>query len=186
MAIQESSFDALYDRHYLEILHYCFRRMRNRQDAEWLANETFIRAHLNWKKFDPTKGSFRTWIFTIAKHCCIDFSHGRVFRDRSRLETYDEDPLQDQDIHPKPKLPASEINLDKQMALWIIEECMKNLNERDAEIIELYYYHGLTLEEIARLFDHKAPNWTKKQLKRIEALLKQCFEKRGLDAPLLA
>ena len=180
MATQESFFDALYDRHYLEILRYCFRKVRNRQDAEWLANGTFIQAYLNWKKFDPTKGSFRALIFTIARNQCIDFIRHRG-RNQTIFEPYDEDPPQDQDIHPKPPPSVSENNLDKQIVLWIIEKCIKNLNKREAEIVELYYYHGLTLEEVAQTFGYKSPNWTKKQLKRIQALLKECFGKHGLD-----
>jgi len=182
MATQELCFDELYDRHYPEILRYCFRKARNRQDAEDLADAAFVKAYLHWKDFSLRRGSFRTWIFTIARHCCIDFSHGRIFRDRSRLETYDEDPPADQETHSQSP-PASENHLDEQMARWIIEACIENLDDKDAEIIVLYYYHGLTLEEIAHTFGHSSPNWTKKQLKRAEALLKQCFEKHGLGAP---
>src|SRR3989344_2314066 len=44
----------------------------NSQNAEDIAQETFVKAWRNLKKFDQGK-SFKTWIFQIAKNTAIDF-----------------------------------------------------------------------------------------------------------------
>lgn len=40
--------------------------------VEELAQETFLRAFRNLASFDPTKASFASWLFTIAKHLALN------------------------------------------------------------------------------------------------------------------
>jgi len=52
-------------------------RLRIRQDVqksldpEDIVQETCIRAYTNYSSFDPTRGSFRNWIFGIATHVLL-------------------------------------------------------------------------------------------------------------------
>src|SRR3989338_1254753 len=51
--------------------HYNF--LKNPQDAEDLAQDTFLKIYLNLRYFDEKKGEFKNWIFKIAKNIFIDF-----------------------------------------------------------------------------------------------------------------
>jgi RNA polymerase sigma-70 factor (ECF subfamily) len=180
MSSEQVSFESLYERHYSEILRFCFWKMRNQQDAEDLALEAFVKAYINWEKFDPARGSFRAWIFEIARNLCTDFTRSSEYRNRQRSESLSEMST-NQDYNQKLPQESVENNFDKQEVLRAIEDCIERLGKR-ADFIRLYYYHDFTLAEIAQNFHKGSPNWARKRLKKVEALLKACFESRGLDA----
>ena len=48
-------------------------RLTNRNDASDIVQEIFIKVWKNIEHFDPSKASFKTWIFTIAKNTTTDF-----------------------------------------------------------------------------------------------------------------
>ena len=68
---QESSFATLVDRHLSGIYKFAYRYVRDPQDADDVAQETFVRAWKNFKKFDQSK-NLKTWLFTIAKNASLD------------------------------------------------------------------------------------------------------------------
>jgi len=62
------NFDRFYAAYYAEIFRFCFTRIKNRQEADDLTDEAFVKAYYN---FNPCKKtSFRTFIFKIAKNLC--------------------------------------------------------------------------------------------------------------------
>ena len=66
------SLEVLIRRHLGPIYSFVYRYVGNRQDAEDITQEVFIKVWRNLKKFDQQK-SFKTWIFSIAKNTAIDF-----------------------------------------------------------------------------------------------------------------
>jgi RNA polymerase sigma factor (sigma-70 family) len=57
----------------------------DRQLAEDLAAATFERALVRWSRFDPRRGSARTWLCQLARTIALD--HFRAERRRARRET---------------------------------------------------------------------------------------------------
>src|SRR4051812_19578574 len=56
----------LYDRHESQTFHLILRLAGNRQTAQDLMQETFTRVWTMARTFDPDRGSFKSWLFTIA------------------------------------------------------------------------------------------------------------------------
>lgn len=67
----KNAFPVLLDRHMDAVFKFAFRYMRNREDADDVTQEAFVRAWKNLRRFDTTK-SFKTWLFTIAKNAALD------------------------------------------------------------------------------------------------------------------
>ncbi len=61
----------LIERYYASILRYCAWYSRDSARAEDLTQETFLRVFRNFNQYD-NKGSFRSYIYTIAHHLCVD------------------------------------------------------------------------------------------------------------------
>src|SRR5438445_7240772 len=59
----------------------------DRSAAEDLAAETFEKAFRTWRRFDPRRGSPRTWLCRIARTVAIDWFRAETRR-RRREETY--------------------------------------------------------------------------------------------------
>lgn len=58
-------FDILVDRFKMRLFNYLFRMVGDRDEAEEIAQETFVKAYINADKY-KTIAKFSTWLYTIA------------------------------------------------------------------------------------------------------------------------
>lgn len=65
------AFEILLTRHERKIYNYCYRFVRNRELANDLTQETFLRVVKSAKRYSP-KARFTTWLYTIARNQSID------------------------------------------------------------------------------------------------------------------
>ncbi len=68
----ENAAEELIKRYYTSILRYCRRHCSNLEKAEDLTQETFFRLFRTLSQYDGKK--FKAYLYTIAKHLCIDES----------------------------------------------------------------------------------------------------------------
>lgn len=80
---EEAAFTVLYDRHKRSLINYISGITKDRDNAEDIAQETFIRVTENAAKYRSGQAKFTTWMLTIAKHLCIN-----DLRDRERRSKY--------------------------------------------------------------------------------------------------
>jgi RNA polymerase sigma factor (sigma-70 family) len=66
----ETAFEAIYHRHHSSLLAFCRHFLGDRQDAEDVLQQTFLRAH---RALDAGRlpDSVRPWLFTIARNRCL-------------------------------------------------------------------------------------------------------------------
>lgn len=69
------------------VYNLCYRMLSDHVEAEDAAQEAFLRAYLNLRRYDPGR-SFKTWVLSIASNHCID----RLRRRRMHYVSID-DPL---------------------------------------------------------------------------------------------
>lgn len=69
------------------VYNLCYRMLSDHVEAEDAAQEAFLRAYLNLRRYDPGR-SFKTWLLSIASNYCID----RLRRRRMQYVSID-DPL---------------------------------------------------------------------------------------------
>lgn len=69
------------------VYNLCYRLLSDHVEAEDAAQEAFLRAYLNLRRYDPGR-SFKTWVLSIASNHCID----RLRRRRMQYVSLD-DPL---------------------------------------------------------------------------------------------
>ncbi len=140
------AFADLYDRHDRQC--FCFIRRSlgaaHSQAAEDLHQETWISLSRNADTFDPRKGSFRAWLFTIARRKVLDY-----FRRQKVLIVGSGDEAAgraapDQGPDPLEHLEAREL---AQRLIDAVEALP--LAQRDVFI--LFADAGLTLEEISKV-----------------------------------
>src|SRR5689334_6072527 len=60
----DAALNALMERHSGPVFQFLFRLLRDEQDANDLAQETFVRVYRHRERFDG--GKFTTWLYTIA------------------------------------------------------------------------------------------------------------------------
>ena len=130
--------EALYDEHHRAVLGLAYNLLRNRADAEEIAQEVFLSAWRASASFDPARGSARTWVLSITRHRCIDFI--RV-RGRVTLTPVHEDSAVD-----RRDVGLAAANAADRPGLL---QALADLPAEQWRVVEMAYYGGLTHTEIA-------------------------------------
>lgn len=145
------AFGELYDRYRDKLVHFIARKTGDRDRAEDLVQEAFIRVTRHLHRFDQSK-KFSTWIYTI----CSNLSKNEL-RNRSRnplvlfqkLTTHWEPehrPLQFEDSSMRPD------HLYRQRYLQeIVEKTVEELPEHHRLVFKLRELEGKSYEEIAEI-----------------------------------
>lgn len=84
MTAEQQSFAAIAEHHLDDVHGYLVYLTGDRHLAEDLTVETFERALRRWKRFDPRRGTARTWLCQLARSVALD--HFRAESRRLRRE----------------------------------------------------------------------------------------------------
>ncbi|MGD2162758.1 MAG: sigma-70 family RNA polymerase sigma factor [Anaerolineales bacterium] len=123
------------------VFNLCFRMLGNAQEAEDAAQETFLKAYRNMKRYDPNR-KFLNWILSIASNHCID----RLRRRRLQLISLDE--LLPRFENPAPNPGPEEAMTDLELR-EDVREILEELGSTDRAAIILRYWYEYSYEEIA-------------------------------------
>jgi len=85
-AVEVPSFASVVERHLDDVHAYLVYFTRDRAAAEDLTAETFEKALRQWRRFDPRRGSARTWLCQLARTTALD--HFRAEERRRRREHF--------------------------------------------------------------------------------------------------
>lgn len=140
------AFDILLDRHKQVVYSYIYFTVRNRELAEDIFQETFIKAIVTIKQGRYTEtGKFRAWISRIAHNLIID--HFRQKKNENTVSN-DEAPV---DLLNNPSLCDGTIE-DEIVRLQITSDIRKLISflpDSQREVLEMRYYQDLSFKEIA-------------------------------------
>lgn len=123
--------------------------VKNRQDAEDIVQESFVKAYLSLKNFKG-ESAFYTWLYRIVTNMSIDFKR-RVARNGGTASEYDESQS-----NPAPNLNATEEGVVQPQEALLRKERAQQIHQALAElspehraVIVLREVDGLSYEEIA-------------------------------------
>lgn len=130
------AYRLLVERYQVGLIIHCENLVKNRQDAEDIAQEAFVKAYSNLSRFSADKARFSTWLYRIATNLTIDFlrkTHPHV--DVENIETLAAVTmptfLEDEERHYIQKV-VSELEPPKYGAL-----------------IRAYFWHGKSYQQLA-------------------------------------
>ena len=143
----EAAFSELVKKHLKPAYNFIFRLVNNRDTAEDLTQETFVKVWKNFKKYDPDK-KFRTWLFTIAKNTTFDWLKKKKEILFSKFED-DEGNNALENISGDEILP-DEI-LERKNITEDLEKILSKIPPRYRAILLLHYKEDFSLHEIAEI-----------------------------------
>jgi RNA polymerase sigma-70 factor (ECF subfamily) len=137
---ERAAFDLLYNKYAQIIFNLCVRILNDVTEAEDVLQEIFLQTWREAAKFDPSRASVKTWLFTIARSRSLDRYRSRK-NIQKRLDANAGENLQ---------LIAGNENLqDRTLLQRYVQGALGQLPEEQRKVLELSYYQGLTQEEIS-------------------------------------
>ncbi len=140
------AFDTLLARHQGRLLNYIIQLTGNRQQAEDVFQETFVKAIITIRKGNYTEnGKFGAWLARIARNLVID--QFRQEKAEPTLST-DDDGV---DILNRKELSEHTVE-DGMVELQIrddVRRLIRELPEQQRQVLVMRYYQGLSFKEIA-------------------------------------
>ena len=148
---EERAFQELVDRYQGRLLNFVYRTIGDREKAEDLVQEVFIRVYRHLHRFDRTK-KFSTWIYTIASNLAKNELRNRsrnplVLFQAIRKNWQDDDrPLQFEDTTARPDDLFRKRHLRE-----LVEDSVAKLPAHHREVFVLRELEGKSYEEIAEI-----------------------------------
>lgn len=146
------AYDTLVRKYQERIYGTLYHMTANHEDANDLAQETFIKA---FQALNSFKGgsSFYTWIYRIAVNKAINFLKQRKNRTQMSLDDLDYNAEHNPDFVAlvSEKTPRREVNLSELQEK--LNVAMQRLSEPHRMVVTLHDIQGLSHEEIAEIMD---------------------------------
>jgi len=127
---------AAFDQYSQAVYDFLFRMTRRADLAEDLTQETFLNFVRRPDRFDPARGSLKSYLFAIARNLAL-----KHYRDRDAEEQLDNAELQAWAADPRHLLDAGAT----------VAAAVATLPPLQQEVLILFEYEGATLEEIAHI-----------------------------------
>jgi len=170
------AFAVLVDRYKMLVFTLASKMINNREEAEEVAQDTFIKAFNSLGRFKGDS-KFSTWLYKIAYNTSLD----RLKKNKK-----------EEGVVPIDEFTASFVKttenafeaLVEQERKQLIQDCLQQLPGEESFLLTLYYFEDQNLDEIAKIMDITA-NHVKVKLfrsrKKLAAILKQHLEPEILD-----
>ncbi len=143
---ENSAFDELLQRHQNRIFSYILNIVKDKELADDLFQETFVKAIVTIKQGRYTEnGKFLAWIMRIAHNLTIDF-----FRQEKQMAQVSCDN-EDIDILNRKELSEETIEdtIVRHQILADVKVLVQSLPELQREVLEMRYYLNMSFKEIA-------------------------------------
>jgi RNA polymerase sigma-70 factor (ECF subfamily) len=138
-----AAFGEVYDRHASAAMAVALRIVADREGAEDLVHDAFVAIWQKIDRYDPARGSLRSWIVTIVRNRAIDRLRGA----RPSIEIGEADERSLLRSGPNPTWESAMARLGSIQ----LRAALEDLPAEQREAVELAYFGGRTYREIATL-----------------------------------
>jgi RNA polymerase sigma-70 factor (ECF subfamily) len=139
------AFAVFYDRHGGVAFSLAYRIVGDRAAAEDVTQEAFISVWRSGARYDPARGSVRSWMLGIVRNRAIDFLRSRAGR-APKLD-FDDDTALEQ----RPAAERTEEEALRRETASELRGAMGELPGEQSKVIELAYFGGFSHSEIAEM-----------------------------------
>lgn len=151
LAGESRAFDAIVERYQMRLLNFVYRIVGDRERAEDLVQEAFIRVHRHLARFDRSK-KFSTWVYTIASNLAKNELRNRsrnplvLFSSITQGWEDEERPLEFEDPTARP-----DDEFRRNHVREAVEKSVAQLPAHHREVFVLRELEGRSYEEIAEI-----------------------------------
>ena len=149
-----SEFQQLYEKYHQDLFQFLFYMVKNRETAEDLIQEVYIKVLNNYKKFEG-KSSEKTWLYSIARNTAIDYFRKQKNWKKRLFSNFDWGREMIKDETPLPEEIAI-LHDDIKTLYKSLDRC--SVDQKSALILR--YVQSLSIAETAEVL-----GWTESKVK---------------------
>lgn len=171
LAGDANAFTVLVDRYKDLVFTLGLRMLKNREEAEEVTQDTFIKVYRSLNKFKGDS-KFSTWIYKVAYNSCLD----QIKKNKKHQNNVEINEFTQYQI--KTINDAFDVLVEEERN-QMIQDCLNLLPSEDSFLLTLYYFEEQSLEEIANIVGLNANNVKVKLFrsrKKLASILKEQLE----------
>ncbi|WP_339883166.1 sigma-70 family RNA polymerase sigma factor [Polaribacter vadi] len=120
-----------------------FKMTKNREEAEEISQDTFIKAYKNLSKFKGDS-KFSTWLYRIAYHTSLD----NLKKNKNNNNSFEINEITFNQIKATEHILEG---IERKERAKMMEICLHKLPDEERTIIWMFYYDELSLKEITEI-----------------------------------
>ena len=138
-----NAFSVLVDRYKDLVFTLALRMLKNREEAEEVSQDTFIKTY---KSLDKFKGDskFSTWIYKVCYYTCLD----RIKKNKKYINDVEINEFTE---HQVKTIDNALDHIEAREKKEAIQRCIERLPSEDSFLLTLYYFDDLSLDEISKV-----------------------------------
>lgn len=145
-----NAFAVLVDRYKDLIFSLALKMVKNREEAEEVAQDTFIKVFNSLEKFKG-ESKFSTWIYKVAYNTCLD----RIKKNKKDEGNINIDDFSEHLVKTMENALGKMIDEERKKS---IQDCLNLLPSDEGFLLTLFYFEDQSLEEIAKIMNITANN----------------------------
>ena len=135
-------YGKLYDNYAAMLFGIICRIVSEKEDAENLLQDCFVKIWRNIGQYDAVKGRFATWLINIARNTAIDFTRSKMYSQQLKNQPVD-----------RLVSNAANLSISQHTDTIGLKNIVNALTPQCREIIEWMYFDGYTQQEISENFN---------------------------------
>ena len=159
-----AAYASLVDKHKALVFSIVLKVLNNREDAEEVAQDAFVKAYQSLKTFER-KSKFSTWLYRIAYNAAVS----RTRKKKVEFVAMNETLIQN---YSGEEVTGMVDRMDGNDQRALMEKALKNLPEEDHLLVTLFYHSDHSVDEISYITGLSTSN-VKVRMHRIRKRLYQ-------------
>jgi RNA polymerase sigma-70 factor, ECF subfamily len=140
------AFELVYDRHGGAAFSLAYRMVGNRVTAEDITQEAFLSIWRSRLRYEPGRGSVRTWVLGIVHHRAIDALRRHLVHERRRATA---ERLEERQEAPE----LTDVEVARREEARSVRSALETLPDEQRKTIELAYFGGFSHSQIAEMLE---------------------------------
>jgi RNA polymerase sigma factor (sigma-70 family) len=136
----QQAFSYLYDNYAAALNGVIFRMVEDKNLAEDILQEAFVKIWNNFASYDTSKGRLFTWMLNLTKNLTIDTLRSKGYKKQSKIS---------KDENSVSNVADGSLGAEKFDTIGLRKQ-LENLKPEQRILIEMAYFSGYTQDEISR------------------------------------
>jgi RNA polymerase sigma-70 factor (ECF subfamily) len=140
------AFEVVYDRHGGAAFSLAYRMVGDRVAAEDITQEAFLSIWRSRLRYEPARGSVRTWVLGVVHHRAVDSLRRNLVHERRRGSA---EGIEEREEAPE----RTDVEAARREEARSVRSALDSLPEEQSRVIELAYFGGFSHSQIAEMLE---------------------------------